>query len=161
MVRIVSFVVLLAGATSICAAPTAAQCAPPTTTSSGSAPTGKPACFPYGSATLPTDLSKPNVSLADWWCPQSMAYGFQGFSYPLENSDCSDPSNSFSAMNADFARMKADFGATIVRMYYPTCTEASVFRNALQAAVANNMAIIFQVWTNFGDGVGRLFKSEM
>lgn len=111
-----------------------------------------PQCFPYGSATLPTDGSAPNVSRADWWCPQSLAYGFQGFSYPLEVGDCADPSNSFAAMSADFARMKADFGATIVRLYYPVCAEASVFENALKAGVANNMAVIPQVWFNFGDG---------
>jgi hypothetical protein len=118
----------------------------------GAAPTAS-ACFPYGSATLPKDLSTPNVSLSDWWCPQSMAYGFQGFSYPLEDNDCSAHSNSFDAISADFARMKADFGASIARIYYPTCTKASVFENILRAGVANNMAVIFQVWTNFGDGV--------
>jgi hypothetical protein len=110
-------------------------------------------CFPYGSAKLPKDLSKPDIPLEDWWCPQSMAYGFQGFSYPLEVDNCSDPSNSFESMNKDFARMKADFGAPIVRMYYPTCLNASVFENALRAGVANDMAVIFQVWTNFGIGV--------
>jgi hypothetical protein len=110
-------------------------------------------CFPYGGATLPKDLSKPQVSLAEWWCPQSMAYGFQGFSYPLEVSDCSDPSNSFEAMSMDFAKMKADFGASIVRLYYPLCLNASVFENAMKAGVANDMAVILQVWTNFGDGV--------
>jgi hypothetical protein len=110
-------------------------------------------CFPYGGATLPTDGSVPNVSLDDWWCPQSMAYGFQGFSYPLEVDDCSDPSNGFDAMNSDFATMKKDFGATVIRMYYPTCTQSSVFENALRAAAANNMGLIWQVWTNFGTGV--------
>ena len=112
-----------------------------------------PNCFPYGSAKLPKDLSKPDITLEDWWCPQSMAYGFQGFSYPLEIDNCSDPSNSFESMNKDFARMKADFGASIVRMYYPTCLDASVFEDALSAGVANDMAVIFQVWTNFGVGV--------
>ncbi|KAH8894621.1 B-(1-6) glucan synthase [Thozetella sp. PMI_491] len=107
-------------------------------------------CFPYGSLTLPKDLSKPSTALKDWWCPQSMAYGFQGFAYPLENSDCSAKSNGYDAMNKDFAKMKADFGATLVRMYYPACTQTSVFENAIKAAVANNMAVIFQVYTNLG-----------
>ncbi|KAI0380439.1 glycoside hydrolase family 17 protein [Hypomontagnella monticulosa] len=111
-----------------------------------------PTCFPYKSATLPKDLSPPDVPPKDWWCPQSMAYGFQGFSYPLEVEDCSDPSNSFESMNADFERMKRDFGASIVRMYYPVCLNASVFENALKAGVSNDMAVIFQVWTNFGTG---------
>lgn len=108
------------------------------------------ACFPYGGAELPTDLTAPNVTLDEWWCPQSMAYGFQGFSYPMEIEDCGASENSFEYMDADFAQMKSDFGATVVRMYYPVCTEASVFENAVQAAVKNNMALIFQVWTNFG-----------
>ncbi|KAI0436656.1 glycoside hydrolase family 17 protein [Xylaria telfairii] len=107
-------------------------------------------CFPYGSAVIPKDLSVPNVSLNEWRCPLSMAYGFQGFSYPLEESDCSAFSNSFESMNADFAQMKRDFGARIVRLYYPLCLNASVFENALKAGVANNMAVIFQVWTDFG-----------
>ncbi len=77
----------------------------------------------------------------------------QGFSYPLEDSACSDSSNGFDAMNKDFAQMKRDFGATIVRLYYPTCTQTTVFRNAIKAAVANDMAVILQAWTNFGDGV--------
>ena len=110
-------------------------------------------CFPYGDATLPGSLAAPNVTLDQWWCPQSMAYGFQGFSYPMEDDDCSSSSYSVEQMSGDFAQMKKDFGASIVRMYYPVCTEAKVFGNALEAAYANNMAIIFQVWTNFGDGV--------
>lgn len=82
-----------------------------------------------------------------------MAYGFQGFSYPLEDDNCNSYTNSFNRMNQDFARMKKDFGASIVRMYYPTCTQPGVFENAIRAAAKNNMALILQVWTNFGDGV--------
>ncbi|KAJ2976248.1 hypothetical protein NQ176_g5056 [Zarea fungicola] len=90
------------------------------------------------------------MTRSDWWCPQSMAYGFQGFSYPLENGDCSAWENSVDAMDQDFQRMKQDFGATIVRMYYPGCTQASVFTNAMEAAARNNMGIILQVNTFFG-----------
>lgn len=82
-----------------------------------------------------------------------MAYGFQGFSYPLENANCSAWENGYEAMYRDFKQMKRDFGATIIRMYYPICTSPSVFEHALKAAATNNMAIIFQVWTNFGNGV--------
>lgn len=82
-----------------------------------------------------------------------MAYGFQGFSYPLEDDNCNSNTNSFDRMDKDFARMKKDFGASIVRMYYPTCTQPIVFENAIRAAVKNNVAIILQVWTNFGGGV--------
>jgi hypothetical protein len=114
---------------------------------------GPATCFPYGSAILPKDLSPPSVSPKEWRCPPSMAYGFQGFSYPLEEADCSAYSNSFESMNADFSQMKRDFGAKIVRLYYPLCLKASVFENALRAGVANNMAIIFQVWTDFGQSV--------
>ena len=112
-----------------------------------------PPCFGVGSATLPKDFSPPDVSLEEWWCEPSMEYGFMGFSYPLEDSDCSAYVNSFESMNADFARMKQDFGASILRMYYPMCLESSVFENALKAGVANDMAIIFQVWTDFGNSV--------
>ncbi|KAI1084506.1 glycoside hydrolase family 17 protein [Whalleya microplaca] len=108
-------------------------------------------CFPYGTAALPKDLSRPDIRLEDWWCPQSMAYGFQGFSYPLEEANCASPVNSFESMNADFTRMKRDFGASIVRLYYPVCLNASVFENVLKAGVANDMAVIFQVWTDFGE----------
>ncbi|KAK5988229.1 hypothetical protein PT974_12369 [Cladobotryum mycophilum] len=109
-------------------------------------------CFPYSGATLPRDNTAPNVPLSQWWCPQSMAYGFQGFSYPLEDSNCNAASNGYDQMNRDFAQMKKDFGASIVRMYYPTCTQASVFKNAMRAARDNNMGLIVQVWTNFGGG---------
>lgn len=85
-----------------------------------------------------------------------MAYGFQGFSYPLEEADCSHNSNGYDTMNTDFAKMKKDFGATIVRMYYPLCLQPSVFENALRAGVSNNMAVIFQVWTDFGNSVSPL-----
>ncbi|KAM7194948.1 glycoside hydrolase family 17 protein [Rhypophila sp. PSN 637] len=112
----------------------------------------KPHCFPYGTATLPKDLSKSNVPLKDWWCPKSMAYGFQGFSYPMAYYDCAAPQNGFEYMRDDFARMKRDFGASIVRMYYPVCMNESVFENAIRAGVANDMVVIFQVWTNFGVG---------
>lgn len=116
-----------------------------------------PNCFPYGTATLPSNGSPPNVKLEDWWCPQAQAYGFQGFSYPLEDDNCGSSTNSYDRMNKDFAKMKKDFGASIVRMYYPTCTQTTVFENAIRAAAKNNMAIILQVWTNFGDGVCLLF----
>lgn len=109
-------------------------------------------CFPYGSAKLPGNNQSPSVSRDQWWCPQSQAYGFQGFSYPLEDGDCGAYSNSYDSMNKDFAQMKKDFGATIVRMYYPVCTQSSVFENAIRAAYNNNMGLIVQVWTNFGGG---------
>ncbi|KAJ4154750.1 hypothetical protein LMH87_000029 [Akanthomyces muscarius] len=111
-----------------------------------------PNCFPYGSAKLPGNLQPPSVSHEKWWCSQDMAYGFQGFSYPLENDDCNAWENGYDAMDKDFKQMKKDFGASIVRMYYPTCTKPAVFEHALEAAYNNNMAVVFQVWTNFGGG---------
>lgn len=108
-------------------------------------------CFPFGSQTLNADYSAPSVSRDRWFCPSASEYGFLGFSYPLEDSDCSAYSNSFDSMNADFAEMKKSFGAKFVRLYYPACTESSVFEAALRAGVANNMAVIPQIWFNFGD----------
>ncbi len=118
----------------------------PASTSSGSS-----ACFPFGEATLPIDYSAPSVSRSEWWCPQSEMYGFMGFSYPLEVSDCSDHTNSYAAIDADFARMKKDFGASIVRVYAPECRDASIWKNLLKAAVNNNMGVITQVWWGFSD----------
>lgn len=110
-------------------------------------------CFPYGSATLNKDLSPPNVPRSAWWCPQSQQYGFQGFSYPLEDADCNADSNSYDHINQDFAAMKKDFGATMVRVYYPLCTKSSVFENLLRAGVNNNMAVIPQIWFDFDGNV--------
>ena len=80
-------------------------------------------------------------------------YGFLGFSYPLEVADCSDATNSYESITADFAKMKKDFGASMIRVYAPECREASVWENLLQAGVSNNMGIIVQVWWGF-DKVG-------
>ena len=114
--------------------------------------TGAGSCFPF-SGTLPSDLSAPPVSRSDWWCAPDDIYGFLGFSYPLEVADCSDSTNSYESINADLAKMKKDFGASMIRVYAPECREASVWENLLQAGVSNNMGIIVQVWWGF-DSVG-------
>ena len=106
-------------------------------------------CFPFGGAKLPSDYSAPSASRSQWWCPQSEIYGFLGFSYPLEVADCSDYSNSYDAINSDFASMKNDFGASMVRVYAPECRQPSVWENLLKAAVHNNMGVIPQVWWGF------------
>ncbi|KIJ40281.1 glycoside hydrolase family 17 protein, partial [Sphaerobolus stellatus SS14] len=105
-------------------------------------------CFPGGGAIL-SAFQKPSQPRSSWWCPASQQHGFLGFSYPMENSNCSDPSNQFAKINQDFQRMKAQFGATMVRIYGPECRNASVWQNLLQAGIANNMAIIPQVWWGF------------
>ncbi|KAF8485521.1 hypothetical protein JB92DRAFT_2760994 [Gautieria morchelliformis] len=105
-------------------------------------------CFPFGSAHL-NGLKKPGLSRDEWWCPSDLQYGFMGFSYPLEMDNCSDPSNSLAKMNKDFQRMKSEFGATMVRIYAPQCRDESVWRNLLQAGIANNMAVLPQVWWGF------------
>lgn len=74
-----------------------------------------------------------------------------GFSYPLEVSDCGDYSDSYGAVDADFARMKKDFGASMVRVYAPECRDVSMWKNLLKAAVNNNMGVIPQVWWGFSD----------
>lgn len=103
-------------------------------------------CFPFGGSLAST----PSVSRSQWWCPQSDMYGFMGFSYPLEVPDCSDASNGYDQINKDFAKMKNDFGAVMVRVYAPECREASVWENLLKAGVNNNMGVIPQVWWGFG-----------
>lgn len=101
---------------------------------------------------LPKNFSAPSMSRSEWWCAQSEMYGFLGFSYPLEVSDCSDPTNSYESISADFAKMKRDFGATMVRVYAPECRDSSVWENLLQAGVTNNMGVIPQVWWGFEVG---------
>ncbi|KAL8293079.1 hypothetical protein RQP46_000773 [Phenoliferia psychrophenolica] len=112
--------------------------------------TKRSSCFPLGSATLPTSGAPDGVSRDDWWCEANLMYGFMGFSYPLESSNCDDSTNSFSAISADFKAMKAR-GASMVRIYAPECRQVSVWENLVQAAVANNMGIIVQVWWGFLD----------
>lgn len=65
----------------------------------------------------------------------------QRFSYALESDDCGDYSNSFDKINADFSRMKSQFGATMVRVYAPECRDESIWRTLLQAGIAHNMQI--------------------
>ena len=114
-------------------------------------------CFPFGGGTLNKDFSKPSTSRSNWWCGQDQMYGFMGFSYPLEVPDCGDWSNSYDAINADFAQMKRDFGAHMVRIYAPECRETNVWENILRAGVNNNMAVIPQVWWGFEDDVRQFF----
>lgn len=45
--------------------------------------------------------------------------------------------------------MKSQFGATMVRIYAPQCRDDTVWRNLLQAGIANNMAVLPQVWWGF------------
>ncbi|KAK4703018.1 hypothetical protein P7C70_g3200, partial [Phenoliferia sp. Uapishka_3] len=106
-------------------------------------------CFPLGSATLPTS-GKPAYTREDWWCESSLMYGFMGWSYPLESSDCSDSTNGFDAINADLKLMKAR-GASIVRIYAPECRQVSVWENLVKACLENNLALILQVWWGFDD----------
>lgn len=108
-------------------------------------------CFPFGdsAAQLPLDYSVPNVARQDWYCTYEQTYGFLGFSFPLEDNDCSADDNGYDSINSAFAAMKADFGATMVRVYAPECREASIWENLLKAGVNNNMAVIPQIWWGF------------
>lgn len=115
-----------------------------------------PNCFPFGSATLDTSNAAPSVSRSDWWCPQSMVYGFLGFSYPLEGG-CGD--DGYNGINSDFAAQKRDFGATMIRIYLPECYTTEIWNNVLKAAINNNMAVILQVaWPLNGDPVSFIFR---
>lgn len=105
-------------------------------------------CFPFGTARL--SPATPRLHTREsWWCGPELQYGFLGFSYPLEDADCDAESNSFEKINTDFSRMKRQFGATMVRIYAPECRDESIWRNLLRAGVANNLAIIPQVWWGF------------
>lgn len=138
MLTSIVFSALLAGVSALPAVPTIVE-------------RDVPNCFPFGSATLDPSYTKPSVSRSDWWCAQSMTYGFLGFSYPLEGS-CSD--DGYNQINSDFAAMKKDFGATLVRIYLPECYTTVIWQNVLKAAVKNNIGVILQVaWPLNGDPV--------
>ena len=122
-------------------------------TSSPPSPDATLNCFPYGSAQLDANYEAPGVPRDQWWCPKESQYGFQGFSYPLEDSDCSGSDDSFDKMNEDFAEMKENFRA---KVYYPGCTKSTLFENLLKAGVANNMAVIPQIWFGFDGDVGTI-----
>ncbi|GAA5962956.1 hypothetical protein JCM3765_006728 [Sporobolomyces pararoseus] len=85
----------------------------------------------------------------DWWCKEEDTYGFLGFSYPLEISDCSDPSNGYGKIKDDLKLMKDEFGANFVRPYGVECRETSVWLNLVKACVEVGMALIVQVWWGF------------
>ncbi|KZV77917.1 hypothetical protein EXIGLDRAFT_847916, partial [Exidia glandulosa HHB12029] len=107
-------------------------------------------CFPFGTAKLPKlGHGAPKRTREEWWCSAEHQYGFMGFSYPLEDDDCSGPSNSFAQINADFKRMKKEFGSTMVRIYAPQCRDATIWKTLIQAGIANNMAVIPQIWWGF------------
>lgn len=106
-------------------------------------------CFPLGSAKLTAVNAPPSRTRANWWCSSDLQYGFLGFSYPLEDDNCSATSNSLNKINKDFARMKKDFGATMVRIYAPQCRDQSIWKTLIQAGVTNNMAVIPQIWWGF------------
>ncbi len=129
------------------------------------AATNRSDCFPYARpVTLSLD-SAPALNRSQWWCEPSLLYGFLGFSYPLEDSDCSASTNSYYQINKDFARMKSGFGATMVRIYAPECRKVSVWENIVRAAVNNGLGVIPMVWWGFlddqtlwKDGEGQLYE---
>ncbi|EXJ69867.1 uncharacterized protein A1O5_06939 [Cladophialophora psammophila CBS 110553] len=106
-------------------------------------------CFPFGSASFNGSLEAPNMTRKEWWCPQSMTYGFLGFSYPMEG-ECYD--DSFDRINADLQRQKRDFGASLIRVYLPYCYTTYIWESLIKAAVANDMGVVAQVaWPLNGD----------
>lgn len=76
-------------------------------------------------------------------------YGFLGFSYPLEDADCSAASNGYDGILADLKIMKETFGATMVRVYAPECRDASLWENLVRACMEVGMGLIVQVWWGF------------
>ncbi|GAA6059863.1 hypothetical protein JCM10212_007068 [Sporobolomyces blumeae] len=131
----------------------------PSTTATSTTPTStskprpkpKPAssgCFPMSSSGFGNG-SVPGVLRKDWWCKDEEMYGFLGFSYPLEISDCADPSNQYDKIARDLKRMKEEFGATFVRPYAVECRSVSVWENLVKACVENGLGLIAQVWWGF------------
>ncbi|GAA5882838.1 hypothetical protein JCM16303_002487 [Sporobolomyces ruberrimus] len=123
----------------------------PTKTSSAvPPPPTKRGCFPFHTGGF-TNGSVPNVTRDEWWCEDKEIYGFLGFSYPLEISDCSDPSNEYPKIKADLERMQSEFGATFVRPYGVECRQVSIWENLVKACVEIGMGLIVQVWWGFQD----------
>ncbi|KAM0752462.1 hypothetical protein T439DRAFT_355307 [Meredithblackwellia eburnea MCA 4105] len=118
--------------------------------------TSRTSCFPLGSAKLPSS-GTPSISRDDWWCDSDLMYGFMGWSYPLESSDCSDLSNGYAKINQDLAAMKAR-GASMVRIYAPECRQLSVWENLVKACIQNNLGLIPMVWWGFS-GNQNLWKT--
>lgn len=140
------------GSTSSAPAAAASSAAPLYDYSAGElfgASTDRANCFPYGSPSTLSLSSAPSLTRQQWWCQPSNLYGFLGFSYALESADCSDSTNSYASISRDFARMRADFGATMVRVYAPECREASIWQNLVRAAVVNEMGLLPMVWWGF------------
>jgi len=73
-----------------------------------------------------------------WWC--SSFYGFLGFSYPVEDDDCSD--YNYNAFLKDFNRQKNEYNATFVRLYLPTCRQTSFWVEMVKAARDSSVALI-------------------
>ncbi len=117
-----------------------------TSTSGQSGQSGRSG-YPFSSITFDTSIpyKAPSTPLNEWW--SSSFYGFLGFSYPLEDSSCPSASD----LSVQFAAMKQDFGASMVRIYAPGCRDASLWEVLIDAAVENSMAVIFQIWWGFDD----------
>lgn len=123
-----------------------------TSTASPSTSTGtsNSSCFPLGDVTFPSS-GAPTSFRSEWWCPDSLMYGFLGFSYPLEVAECSDPSNGLEMITKDLKRMKEEFGATMVRVYGNECREVILWEHLVTACMEIGMGLIVLVWWGFGD----------
>jgi hypothetical protein len=100
-------------------------------------------CFPFGHVReLRLDLQPPAVSRTEWWCPQEMFYGFLGFSYAFQYTNMD---YDVAMISNDMARMKNDFGATMIRMYIPESYTTQLWENVIEAAILNNMGVVVQV----------------
>ncbi|KAI5478344.1 B-(1-6) glucan synthase [Pseudohyphozyma bogoriensis] len=63
--------------------------------------------------------------------------------------EMSDSTNSYESISADFAAMKKNFGASMVRIYGQSCRTLSLYESIVQAAADNNMGVILMVWFGF------------
>ena len=91
---------------------------------------------------LSLDLQPPPMSRAEWWCSQDMFYGFLGFSYAFQYTNMD---YEVATISRDMARMKKEFGATMIRMYIPESYTTELWENVIEAAILNNMGIVVQV----------------
>lgn len=71
-----------------------------------------------------------------------MFYGFLGFSYAFQYTNMD---YEVATISRDMARMKKEFGATMIRMYIPESYTTELWENVIEAAILNNMGIVVQV----------------
>jgi len=126
---------------------TTTESSPNANTSDTSAPKIFNTCYPNAQAVIPTAVATPD-SLKAWWCDPSTEYAFLGFSYSLENCP------SASTMATDFLRMRTDYQARYVRIYFDWCTwnNTNYVTDIINGVIAAKLGVYLSIWFGFDGG---------